>query len=244
MGPATGTGTGRDQRPNELPWQIEAGQSSTHYFALREPLNAGLKSSLKCAQAASARQICLAALVDENAECDAAQVRNGNPVMRSAAAEVYACNLGDATVSKLCTSYLHQLFEDQSEEVREAASRCFLYIGDKVLRTNEPLIDAYIDSPAFPASHDVLLGRLEDSTWQLPELTIRLAETFLRSVGSDAANISNAAFGHAPTVSKLVIRLYSQSSDRDVQLRCLDLIDKMELLGFYGIDLQLAEHDR
>ena len=164
--------------------------------------------------------------------------------MRSAASEVYSRNLGDAAVHSICRKRLCHLFADQSEEVRRTAAMCFLSLKDADFSKYEDVIRAYIESAAFPSGHDFLLRRLEESTWQLPDITIRLAERFIAACGATAGDISTAAAGDSPTVSKLVVRLYTQTDDDTIRKKCLDLIDEMERLAFYEIDRQLAEHDR
>lgn len=217
---------------------------STHYGELRPVLMRALESSDDSAVVAAARQICLAAFGDEIAENDARQVRTGCPAMRAGAAEVYASNLPDAELRPICERHLAGLFQDQSEDVREKAAHCFQQLGDGDLDPYSDLIRKYIESPAFPAQHDGLLARLDQSTWQLPDVTLLLAERFIKTRGREAGDISTAAAGDAPTVAKLVVRLYSQTSDEPLKTRCLDLIDSMELLGFHGIDRELKEHDR
>lgn len=218
--------------------------TSTHYSQLRELLQRALHSSSPTTVKSAARQICLAAFTDDVAGADAESVRNGTESMRQAAAEIYAHNLSNSTVGAICRQYLPHFFGDDVEEIRATAGDCFLHLGDVELNGFADLIRIYIESPAFPSQHDDLLRRLDESTWQLPDVTIRLAERFVAELGSAAADISTAAAGDAPIVSKLVIRLYTQSSDDTVKRRCLDLIDEMERLGFYGIDSQLAELDR
>jgi len=164
--------------------------------------------------------------------------------MRSAAAEVYSHNLGDATVRSACQERLCRLFADQSEEVRSTAARCFIYLDDADFSKYEDLIRAYIESAAFPSRHDHLLRRLDDSTWQLPDIIIRLAKRFVAACGASVDDTSTAAAGDAPTVSKLVVRLYAQTNNESIRTKCLDLIDEIERLAFYAIDSQLAEHDR
>lgn len=218
--------------------------AGTHYEQLRGPINRALRSESPMSVKAAGRQICIAAFTDEAAQEDAEAVRIGPELMRLAAAEVYALNLGNNRVGNICREYLPKFFCDDSREVRTAAGECFLNLGDVDWNEFADLIRTYIDSPAFPAEPDGLIRRLDDTTWQLPDVTIRLAERFIEANGAAAGDLSTAAAGDAPTVSKLVIRLYSQSGDQDVRRRCLDLIDQMERLGFYGIDEQLAELDR
>ena len=71
-----------------------------------------------------------------------------------------------------------------------------------------------------------------------------IAKNFVKSVGSAGGDIANAVSLDSQIVSKLVVRLYSQSKVEAIHRECLDLIDEMELLGFHGIESQLAEHDR
>ena len=123
-------------------------------------------------------------------------------------------------------------------------SAVLLNLKDVDFSKYEDIVRAYIDSNAFASGHDYLLRRLEESTWQLPDITIRLAERFIAKCGTAAGDISTAAAGDSPTVSKLVVRLYTQTDDDSIRTKCLDLIDEMECLAFYEIDQQLAEHDR
>jgi hypothetical protein len=218
--------------------------TSTHYSQLRELLKGALQSAAATTVKAASRQICLAGFTDDVAAADDEAVRNGTESMRHAAAEVYAHNLGEGTVGDMCMQYLPQFFSDSAGDVRSTAGDCFLHLGDVDLNEFADLIRTYIESPAFPSQHDDLLRQLDESTWQLPDITIRLAERFVAEFGAAAGDISTAASGDAPTVSKLVIRLYTQSNDDAVKRRCLDLMDEMERLGFYGIDSQLAELDR
>ncbi|NQT36977.1 MAG: hypothetical protein HQ581_05785 [Planctomycetes bacterium] len=217
---------------------------STHYDSLRPVLFTALRQEAEWTVVAAARQICVAAFDDEQAEADAKDVRNGTPVMRVAAAEVYALNLANKTVGPACSTHLEQLFRDDVSDVREKAAECFHHLGDEELGRLEDLIRKYLESPAFPSRHDGLLRVLDRSTWQLPDVTIRLAERFMETHGKSAGDISTAAAGDAPTVAKLVLRLYTQSPDENVQARCLDLIDQMEWDQFFGMDRELAQHDR
>jgi hypothetical protein len=166
-------------------------------------------------------------------------------MMRCAAAEVYSHNLSDAAVGSTCEERLCLLFSDKSDKVRTGAARCFWHLGDDAnFSKHVGIIRAYIESPAFPSQHDYLLMRLENSTWQLPDVIIRLAQRFVAACGAAAGDLSTAASGDAPTISKLVVRLYAQTNDDVVRTKCLDVIDEMERFAFYGVDLQLAEHER
>jgi hypothetical protein len=219
--------------------------SSTHYADCRELLQRACRSTSDAAVRAAARQICLAGFGDETAEVDAETVRGGmKESMRLGAADVYASNVSHGTVGAICRKHLPSLFADQSDTVRATAADCFSHLGSNSPSEFSDLISTYIESPAFPSLHDDLLRCLDHSSWQLPQITIRLAERFVAAAGSSAGDIATAAAADAPVVSKLVVRLYVQTSDESLQSKCLDLIDEMERFGFFGIDEQLAEHDR
>jgi hypothetical protein len=218
--------------------------ASTHYAELRPVLQLALESEAPATATAAARQICLAAFDNEPAEQDASHVRTGSDAMRMGAAEVYSYNLGTDSVSKICATHLATLFNDTSKEVRDLAANCFLRLDDADFQECADLVRAYVESPAFPSQHDDLLRQLDESTWQLPDVTLRLAERFLEACGKEASDVSTAAAGDAPVVAKLVIRLYNQTSDEAIRSKCLDLIDEMEQLNLYGIDAQLAANDR
>jgi hypothetical protein len=218
--------------------------SSTHYAQLRDLLQRVLRCHSEEAVRMAARQVCLAALTDGTADADAESVRTGTEVMRCAAAEIYAYNLGNATVGATCREHLPALFADHAEKVRNEAASCFGHLKDVDFGAFADLIRVYVESPAYPSPHDHLLRHLEDSTWQLPEISIRLAERFIATCGTQAGNFATAAAGDAQSVSRIVVRLYAQTTSETIQAKCLDLIDQMEQLNFYGIDSELAEHDR
>lgn len=218
--------------------------SSTHYAELRPVLQRALHAKSSESATAAARQICLAAMCSEEAEKDAVEVRHGSAAMRKGAADIYSHNLAMPSVADQCARFLPALFQDESLEVRDQAGSCFLNFADADFESYRDLLEAYIESPAFPSQHDDMLRRLEESTWQLPNVIIRLAERFLKVCGAEAGDLSKAAAGDAPTVAKLVMRLYNQSREDGVRSHCLDLIDEMERLSILGIDRELMEHDR
>ncbi|MGE0536749.1 MAG: hypothetical protein AB7O68_17390 [Pirellulales bacterium] len=215
----------------------------SHYPELRQILQKGLALPWPSARKVAARQICLAGLSNEGAADDAITVCRGTIEERCAAAGIYAFNVAHAKVGGFCRARLVEFFNDGEAEVRAKAGDCFQFVGEELGKYAD-LIRAYVESPALPSQHDDLIRCLGSTTWQLPDVTLELAQRFIASCGLDAGNVSTAAAGDAPTVAKLVIRLYSQSVDDTTRSRCLDLIDEMERLQFYGVEAELAEHDR
>jgi hypothetical protein len=218
--------------------------SSRHYLDLQPLLLRMRASKDQAAIRAAARQICLSAFDVGAAEADASAILAGTDDMRLAAAEIYARNLAHQSIEETCSTHLRRLFDDESEEIRKKAGDCFLFLGGQDIGRHEGLIRAYLESRAFPSPHDDLLRRLADSTWQLPDVVLRIAERFIEARGSRASDIQLAGFSDGSQVAKLVVRLYAQASDAAVKHQCLHYIDQMELHGFFGIDQELHRLDR
>ena len=215
-----------------------------HYLGVRPILQQMLTSSNEGAVKVGARQTCVAALTNPEAGQDAVGVATGSDTMRLAAAEVYATNIADETVSGKCRDELLPLFRDPSLEVRRQASHCFLHLGSRALSEYVDLIEAFIASPAYTDQPDGLLRALEESTEHLPDIVLRAAQTAIESIGPDGGNIQSRSFGDAATIATLVVRLYHQSRDDEIKVKCLDRMDRMEESLFYGIREELTKLDR
>ncbi len=48
----------------------------------------------------------------------------------------------------------------------------------------------------------------------------------------------------AHEISTLIVRQYEQTTDDAIKTRCLNLIDQMERVGYFGIGEELAKVDR
>lgn len=169
---------------------------------------------------------------------------SGTEAQREGAAEVYSVNLQTARYRSVCEDALAQLFDDESENVRSAASKCFLYLGEDQLEQYVGLIEAFIQSAAFAVEHGQLIRALEESTAELPEVTILVCERFLDIVGGEAADIRTGAAGLADDVVQILVRIYNQSRNSKTQARCLDLFDRMAQSGVYGVDRALEQYER
>ena len=97
-----------------------------------------------------------------------------------------------------------------------------------------PLIEAFLESPALVNSSSHLLDSLEHTQKRIPEVTIRVCEEFLRRLSAEARDIRTAAAGNDYTVGTLVFRAYDQLSDQNSRRRLLNLIDQMCLEGLHS----------
>lgn len=194
--------------------------------------------------AAGARQPCVASLDVEEARLLAEKCLSGTEAQREGAAEVYSANLRTARYRSVCEDALAQLFNDESEKVRSAASKCFFYLGEGQLGQYVNVIDAFVQSDAFVAEHGRLIHALEQTTAELPQESILTCERFLDVVGGDAADIRTSAARHADDVVQILVRTYNQSRNPEMQARCLDLFDRMAELGIYGVSRALDQYER
>ena len=213
----------------------------THYAELEPILSRMLASDDNDVAQAGARQLCLASLTIEEALPMGQQCASSSKPIRLGAAEVYAANLKVSTLRAECEAMLAQLFDDSDADVREAAASCFRRFSGRDLVEYAYLADRYIASAAFTTQINPLITALEETTANVPELTVAACERFFDLAAEDMPNMNVV---YTRSVANLVVRAYSQSSDRQVKIRCLHLIDRMHVLGSYGLDGVMADIDR
>ncbi len=216
----------------------------THYPAIRELLQFALTSDQPEAAENAARQITLAELSDVDVGSDAEAIRAGNETMRKTAADVYTTNISHDEVGDRCAANLQVFFNDESEAVRQEVSRAFFQLSGAKLLYFKDLIADYIESRSFESETDLLLHALNESDVELPHVICRAAERLLEFVGEDGASIAHRGAMAAHEISTLVVRQYEQTKDEVIKTRCLDLIDRMEQMGYYGIAEELGKLDR
>ncbi len=213
----------------------------THFVELQPILSRMLASVDDDVATAGARQSCLASLTMEAALSLAEQCADGSQPLRLGAAEVYAANLKASALRAECEAMLAKLFDDPEQNVREAAALCFRRFSGRDLLEYVDLAYRYIESAAFTTQVNPLIMALDETTAAVPELIVSACERYFDLAADDMPNMNVVDTG---SVANLVVRAYSQTSDRQVTTRCLDLIDRMHLLGLYGLDRVMADIDR
>lgn len=218
------------------------------YEAVRPILLRMLESSDVDTRGAAARQVCLAALHDDEsrgaATEDASRVENGDAGMRAGAATIYAQNCGRPDVAQNCVVKLPRFFDDPATEVRTEAVSCFRHLEDDPALARDALIAAFSESAALADGARGILSLLEEMSGPLPASICSLAERAVATWGVAAGDISTSRAADAMLLSKLVIRFYAQASDDAQRERALAAIDRMIELGFLGIQAELATADR
>ncbi|MCP4598419.1 hypothetical protein [Neptuniibacter sp.] len=218
--------------------------TSTHFEPLKPILVKMLQSHITGVATAGTRQICLASLDQEEAIPIAQSYLSGE-AQQIGAAEVFATNLRDSQFRAYCEESLIKLFDSPYETVQTAASHCFdRFKGDELGEYTE-LVEAFVNSKAFATNRYGFFRVCENTTARLPEVTILICEKFLEQTDIDAGDIRTRATIDSSTISKLVIRVYSQNQeDENIQSRCLDVIDRMAQIRAYGLSQALSLYER
>ena len=216
----------------------------THFAQLEPILVRMMKSEDEAVATSGARWGCYASLTVEEAWPLATQCSSGTKPQRLGAAEVYAVNLKLSAHRSVSEEMLVTLFSDPETEVRHEAARCFYGFEGRELREYEGLIAEYIQSPAFEPEHNPLFDALEKTTANMPDVVLTACERVFELAADKTGDTSTAVAGTSSTIAKLIVRVYSRTTDPSLRSRCLDIIDKMSLFRAYGLDAITEEFDR
>lgn len=138
--------------------------------------------------------------------------------------------------------HLIPLFDDADADVRKNASQAMRQVFDLFPAQAEELINAFLESKAFPDHLEHLVFALHEHTGPLPALAVDACERIVQHAGRDLADIRThrAADGHY--LISVVLRLYRQSP-QSLRIRCLDIIDRLAQVGAYSLTAAL-EYER
>ncbi len=214
------------------------------YAGLQSVIRRMLKANDQKIVSHAAVLVCLLAFDVDAAKADAILVRSGNNAMRKGAAEVYAANVAHESVGAEARSLLKPFFGDEDESVRTEAASAFGKTSRMASTSQAELLEAFLDASPGSTALEPVIRALEDSPIQLPDLVCRLLEQGIEAFRDGASNIATGSAMVAHDLSKIVVRLYSQSGETHIRSRCLDVIDKMERDRFYGMTDELRLMDR
>lgn len=131
---------------------------------------------------------------------------------------------------------LSALFDDPSENVRNAAYVSFRKINEENINNYIDLIKIFIYNNH--SSFRSLMYTLKDIN-ELPDITIEVCEQFFKIAGLKASDIRTETSGTAGIVAELIFRIYGQTEDQEISKRCLDLIDYMLEINALGIEKEI-----
>ncbi len=216
----------------------------THFQQLQPVLKRMMASDIDDVATVGSRWACFASLTVNEALTLGQICANGSKLLRLGAAEVYAENLKMSAHRAESETMLAAFFDDPDKEVRDAAASCFRRFDGPELRDYPDLIERYAKSAAFGTTLNPLVTAVGKSTAVMPDIILMVCERFSEIASRDATDIRTIASANFRTTAELVVRAYSLTSDHEVKSRCLDLIDRMYLLGVFALDRVTAEFDR
>ncbi|MFG3019991.1 hypothetical protein ACGFZQ_15825 [Streptomyces sp. NPDC048254] len=174
-----------------------------------------------------------------------AKVLAGNDTaQRQGAADVCAQRLLNTGDAALAHHALVRFFHDSEEEVREAAAAVAAELRDRRLGPYRRTITALIDSRAFGAALTQLLITLEHAPDRVDELVLTCVRRFLTVFGPASADPPRRAAGAARHIGRLLVRAYVQATSPARRSEILDLLDRLLLLGSYGVAEAINDADR
>ena len=215
----------------------------THFEALKPILERMLYSDDLQVAKVGARQSCMAALGNEEAQslvnyC----LSSGTTAHRKALAQVFVGNFKSAHFRQYCEDGLIKLFDDNEKDVLSQAARCFLKLEEDELKDYTNIVERFVKSNAFDNNCYSLIRALEKTSAKLPQITFLVCDRFIQDLQAQPSE-QRSYSRDADKVSQLLIRLYSQSN-RKMRSQCLDLIDHLCEMNVYGLDKALVEYER
>jgi hypothetical protein len=210
----------------------------TDFSSLRPILERMISSKEPDVAKIGSRRICVASLDLEDVRPLMDYCLSGSEYLRLGASEVFAANV--ELYPDFCKDKLIRFFSDHNMQVRGEAASCFRHLVDEDLTVFVDLIEAFIESPAFESNIEDLIWMLDETRQILPEIIYKVCK---KSIESSVSSI-NRNSSLEVDISKLIIRLYSQSKDRDLRVNCLNLIDFMIENDVYRINRELFDYDR
>lgn len=140
----------------------------------------------------------------------------------------------------LVITILSTLFKDPSEKVRNAAYRSFLKLNNGNIYDYIDLIRSFIYNNHSTDFKD-LAYTLKDII-NLPDITLEICEQFFKIVMLEASDIRTQNSRVAGIFAELILRIYGQTEDKEINKRCLDLIDYMLEINVLGIEDEISKY--
>ena len=194
--------------------------ASEHESAQRAGTVLACRAALQLADAAELLERCL---------------DNPTEAVRETVAGVLSANLSGSSYTMMCARGLRRLFDDESAKVRQAAVGSFWNLHREDSDELESLARALLGSKALPEGRGPLLDALKDSTVDVADVVVALAEQTVQDM-RDLGDARAAAAGDGKDLSELLIRIVSdESGDEALQNRALEVLDRLVEAGAWGV---------
>ncbi|WP_243372238.1 ATP-binding protein [Geotalea sp. SG265] len=165
---------------------------------------------------------------------------------RKLAANAAANHLPDAAYQLMAEQQLTAFFGDPVKGIRKEAAECFRGVWNKPLEPLRPLIHAFVQSKAFEEDNFSFFHLLKDAHEPTTQEVILAAERVLdlaEQPEDDSSPSGRRREMHY--LDDLLLKEYSATEDcPELRTRILGILDRMLILGLYGTDKIIQEHER
>jgi len=135
---------------------------------------------------------------------------------------------------------LRELFADEDPGVRATAATALRTLPQLPPEDADPLLRAFVDSPANPEHFDIAISALAHSTQVLPDATIMACQRAAALAGIALGDISTKHPMTAGDLISILLRLYRQG-DATTRASCLDVIDQLSESRAFDLDQKLDQ---
>lgn len=165
---------------------------------------------------------------------------------RQLAAYAASNHLSHAAYRSSAEQQLTEFFNDPAKEIRTEAAKCFREAWNEDIEPYRPLIHAFIQSKAFEEDNFSLFHLLKDANETTTEEVLLAAERLLNLAEQPDDNSSpSGRHREMHYLDDLLLKEYVATENRpELRKRILDILDRMLILGLYGTDKIIQEHER
>jgi hypothetical protein len=217
-----------------------------HYLEVADVLGRMIASQTASVRRMGARQLAVTSSVypDLDQEVDEL-LASDDEQKRAGVTEAFASLARGDVRSDRCVAVLTTGFDDPSPTVREAATHCFRILNQRPLDDRlRALTMQFLAGSSFPEHAGKLLVPLDQTTMPLPNWVLDVCERYLALEGSAIGNLATKAAFHGHHLVNIVIRMHAQQTEPEIRRRCLDVIDRLLVLGAHDIDKELISVER
>ncbi|WP_375756403.1 hypothetical protein [Corallococcus exercitus] len=183
---------------------------------------------------AGVRQLALAAYDREELDPLVDRCMAGSKAQRLAVAEVFSTNLVRGPRLERSSEVLARLFSDEDEEVRRVALRSLSMLQDVSLERYGAVVDALAGSRAAEDDIGFSLKMILRAPSRLPVSVLGVCERWVEGGSS-----KRSRGGRTRGIVDVVLKFYAQNRSVELRGRCLDLVDRMLLMGNYELEGEL-----
>lgn len=186
------------------------------------------------------------AFYDDTLASRAEELAKQSDQHRKLAANAAANHLPHAAYLAKAEQQLTEYFNDPLAEIRAEAAECFRGIWNNSLGPYRALISSFIQSKAFEENNFSLFHLLKNASESTTEEVILAAERVLNLTEQPTDTSSPAGRPREMHyLDDLLLREYNATENQpELRMRILDILDKMLILGLYGTDKIIQEHER